>query len=216
MYCLVCLGWQRGVGPMGSTPFVLPLHSSLTKEIRMTVSLADAIAALERHVGFRRGRLVSVSQRLQNAGVIPTGAPRTAPQLSLDDVLRIVVAYAADAPLHRSAASVATYSALTPGGADTSGAPAHIRATAGQELRAIAELAAAGDVDMRRLRIEVVSTWPEVAVYFADGEVHRFQPLGTIPNHWQATGHRKAITINGAAFCDVFDSLFGANNGANK
>jgi hypothetical protein len=118
-----------------------------------TATLAAAIAALERHVGFRRGRLVSMAQHLQNASVIPTGAPRTAPQLTLANVVDLVVAYAADAPLHLAARSVETYGALTPGGADLDGAPASVKVRAAGYLRSIAALAADGDAGMRRLKL---------------------------------------------------------------
>lgn len=174
-----------------------------------TVTLNEAMSALERHVGFRRGRLVAVSQRLQQARIIPTGAPRTPPQLDLADVIALLVAYAADGAIHNSARSVQIYSALVPGGADLSTAPPAVRATAGAQLYAIAALAADGDNDMRRLKIEFVSTWPEIVIFFEDGTVQRFRELGSLGSHWGTGGHRKSITVNGAALCDAILSLFG-------
>lgn len=171
-----------------------------------TVTLADAIAALERRIGFRRGRLVAVSQRLQQAGIIPTGAPRTAPQLTLADVVALVIAYAADAPIHLSARSVETYVALTPEGADVAKAPAGYCKTAGEELLAIAEMY--DDADLRRFRFEFVSSWPEVAIHLDGAGIHRFLKLGALPGHWQSSGHRKSIVISGAAFADVIGELF--------
>ncbi|MBX4993850.1 hypothetical protein ABID08_006540 [Rhizobium binae] len=173
-----------------------------------TATLAAAIAALERHLGFRRGRLVSMAQRLQNAGAIPTGAPRTPPQLTLANVVDLVVAYAADAPLHLAARSVATYGALTPGGANLDGAPARVKVTAAEYLTSIAALAAGGDTGIRRLKLEFVSTWPELAVHFEVGSIHRFQAVGALPDHWQASGHRQSLTINGAAFADAIREIF--------
>ncbi|MDR9782285.1 hypothetical protein [Rhizobium redzepovicii] len=173
-----------------------------------TATLAAAIAALERHVGFRRGRLVSMAQRLQQAGVVPTGAPRTAPQLSLVDVVNLVVAYAADAPLHLAARSVATYGELSPGGANLSGAPANIKVTAADYLASIAALAVEGDIGIRRLKLEFVSTWPELAVQFEDSSIHRFQAVGAIAGHWQSSGHRQSLTINGAALADALQEVF--------
>jgi hypothetical protein len=173
-----------------------------------TATLAAAIAALERHVGFRRGRLISMAQRLQNAGVIPTGAPRTAPQLDHAHVVDLVVAYAVDAPLHLAARSVETYGALTPGGANLTGAPASIKVTAADYLASIASLAADGDAGMRRLRLEFVSTWPELAVHFEDGSIHRFQAVGAVSGHWQSAGHRQSLTINGAALADALQEIF--------
>jgi len=171
-----------------------------------TATLADAIAALERRIGFRRGRLVAVSQRLQQANLIPTGSPRTAPQLTLADVMALVIAYAADAPLHMSARSVETYIGLTPDGSDVTGAPAGYCKTAGDELLAIAQMY--DDADLRRLRIEFVSSWPEVAIHFDGGGLHRFLKVGALPGHWQSSGHRKSIVINGAALADVIKDLF--------
>ena len=179
----------------------------------MTVTLNEAIAALERFVGFRRGRLVSVSQRLQQAGIIPTGAPRTPPRLDLAHVVSLLVAYAADAAIHLSAKSVEVFETLTPGGAELSTAPRHLQLTAGDQLRAIAALAAEGDGDMRKLRLEFVSSWPELAIHWPDGSVQRFREIGALASHWGNGGHRKSITINGAALADAFGSLFGANSG---
>ncbi|MBY5831216.1 hypothetical protein HFN47_19010 [Rhizobium leguminosarum] len=173
-----------------------------------TATLAAAIAALERYVGFRRGRLVSMAQRMQNAGVIPTGGPRTAPQLTLVNVVDLVVAYAADAPLHLAARSVETYGALTPGGADLKDAPVMVKVSAASYLASIAALAAEGDDGMRRMKLEFISTWPELAVHFEDGSVHRFQSVGAVSGHWQSTGHRKSLTINGAALADAMKEIF--------
>lgn len=179
----------------------------------MTVTLNEAIAALERFVGFRRGRLVSVSQRLQQAGILPIGAPRTPPQLDLTHVVCLLVAYAADAAIHLSAKSVEIIETLTPGGADLSSAPQHLRLTAGDQLRAIAALAAEGDSDMRRIKLEFVSTWPELAIHWPDGSVQRFREMGALASHWGDGAHRKSITVNGAALADAFEFLFGANSG---
>lgn len=176
--------------------------------MKQTTTLAAAIAALERHLGFRRGRLVSMAQRLQNAGVIPTGAPRTAPQLTMGNVVDLVVAYAADAPLHLAARSAETYGALTPGGANLDGAPAKAKVTAAEYLTSIAAIAADGDAGMRRLKLEFVSTWPELAVHFEDGLIHRFQAVGAVSGHWQSAGHRQSLTINGAAFADAMQEIF--------
>ncbi|MBX5239508.1 hypothetical protein [Rhizobium sp. NLR22b] len=173
-----------------------------------TTTLAAAIAALERHLGFRRGRLVSMAQRLQNAGVIPTGAPRTAPQLTPANVVDLVVAYAADAPLHHAPRSVEAYGALTPGGANLDAAPASVKVSATEYLQSIAALAAEGDTGIRRLKLEFVSTWPELAVHFEDGSIHRFLAVGAVSGHWQSAGHRQSITINGAALADALQEIF--------
>lgn len=172
-------------------------------------TLHQAIDALSRHIGFPAARLRSMSRRLQDADVLPSGAPGVAPELQLRHVVDLIIAVASDSTLRRATTAVETYRATTPGGADLSQAPVSVRATAGQQLEAISRLAMDGDTDARRVRIEVVSTWPEVVFLFEDGTAHRFQPVGTLSNHWQMLGHRRATAINGAAFADAMIELFG-------
>jgi hypothetical protein len=207
---------ERHCGSRRGGAYVFASSIIISRNENMTVTLNEAIAALERFVGFRRGRLVAVSQRLQQAGIIPTGAPRTPPRLDLAHVVCLFVAYAADAAIHLSAKSVELFETLTPGGADLSAAPKHLHLTAGDQLRAIAALAAEGDVDVRRIKLEFVSTWPELAIHWPDGSVQRFREMGALASHWGAGGHRKSISINGAALAGAFESLFGANFGVER
>ena len=179
-------------------------------------TLNEAIAALSRLVGFPESRSRVVARRLREAGKLPAGAPGVAPEVDLGNVIDLFVAIASDAKVHRVPDALATYQSLTPGGADLSCAPASVRATAGQQLLAIAALAAEGDNDMRRLRVEFVSSWPEIAIHFDDGSTQRFREGGSLAGHWDSTGHRKSITVNGAAFADAVRLLYGANQGANR
>lgn len=172
-------------------------------------TLHQAIDALSRHVGFPAARLRSMSRRLQDADVLPSGAPGVAPEVQLQHVIDLIIAVASDSTLRRAATAVETYRATTPGGADLSQAPASVRATAGQQLESLARLAMDGDTDARRMRVEIVCSWPEVVFLFEDGTAHRFQPVGTLSGHWQTLGHRRATTINGAAFADAIIELFG-------
>ncbi|WP_147293983.1 hypothetical protein [Ciceribacter selenitireducens] len=172
-------------------------------------TLNHAIDALSRHVGFQAARLRSLARRLQDADVLPSGAPGVAPEVQLRHVVDLLLAVASDATLRRAATAVEAYRATTPGGADLSQAPASVRATAGQQLEALARLAMDGDADARRMRVEIVSTWPEVVFLFEDGTAHRFQSVGTLSGHWQMLGHRRATTINGAALADAIIELFG-------
>ena len=172
-------------------------------------TLNQAIDALARHVGFHPSRLRTIARRLQDADVLPSGAPGVAPEVQLRHVVDLIIAVASDATLRRASGAVETYRATTPGGADLSQAPASVRVDAGQQLEAVARLAMDGDTDARRMRVEVVSTWPEVVFLFEDGTAHRFQPVGTLSGHWQMLGHRRATTINGAAFADAIIELFG-------
>lgn len=172
-------------------------------------TLNHAIDALSRHVGFPAARLRSLARRLQDADVLPSGAPGVAPEVKLQHVIDLIIAVASDATLRRAATAVETYRATTPGGADLSRAPASVRVDAGRQFEAVARLAMDGDTDARRTRVEIVSTWPEVVFLFEDGTAHRFQPVGTLSGHWQMLGHRRATTINGAAFADAIIELFG-------
>ncbi|OCO99785.1 hypothetical protein BC374_24210 [Ensifer sp. LC13] len=92
-----------------------------------------------------------------------------------------------------------------------SGAPAHLKRSAGDFLDVTAEMAANGTPDAQRdvsaSLIEIVSTWPEITIREA-GTTLRFQPVGTLPDHWQETRQRRAVTINGAAFVRAIRAAF--------
>lgn len=172
-------------------------------------TLHSVLAAIERHIGFQESRSRTVARRLQEAGALPMGGPGVAPELDVDDFIYLVIALAADTTLHGAPSAVVTYMALTPGGAvlDAS-APASIPRNAGHELIRWSDQALHGDADaLRRDRIEVVSNWPELVIQ-SDGKQHRFVMLGTNAAHWQAKGHRKSTTLNGAALVDAIRELF--------
>lgn len=171
-------------------------------------TLNEAIGAIKRHVGFPESRSRVVARRLREAGHLPAGAPGLAPEVDVQNVLDLIVALASDARIHRVADALENYNALVPGGADLSTAPPAVATTAGKHLLAIARLAADGDQDVRRLRIEVVSTWLEVACHWPDGSVHRFRELGALASHWDSTGHRRSTTIPVAAMADTLNQLF--------
>jgi hypothetical protein len=122
-------------------------------------------------------------------------------------VLNLVVAIAADTTLRRAAEAVRVYGALTPAGADVSGAPASVPRNARVVLDSLANLAADGDL-LSELQIEVVSTWPEIAFHWSDGSVNRFRETGALASHWQDDKRRTSTTIPGAVFASVFKDLF--------
>ncbi|MDX8499883.1 hypothetical protein RFM99_15800 [Mesorhizobium sp. VK4C] len=166
------------------------------------------MSAIERHVGFPKSRARQVARRLQEAHILPLGGPGIAPELDAYGFISLLIALAADAPLHEAAEAVSTYRALTPGGVDLTGAPESVD-TAGRALDIFADIAAHGEPDLlRRDFFEVVSSWPEIAMR-RDGAVTRFASVGALASHWQAKGHRKSITINGAALVDAIQELFG-------
>ncbi|NRQ15580.1 hypothetical protein BHMPCIPO_02830 [Ensifer sesbaniae] len=171
-------------------------------------NLNAAVAALERRIGFPKSRARQVARSLQEAGALPLGAPGVAPKLDLDDFVTLVIALAADVPLHQSADAVRTYRQLTPGGADVSRAPASVPKNAGEEIDAIFSLAADGNTDVRGVKLEFVANWPEVAVHWHDGSIGRFRELGALGAHWSSIGHRRSTSINVAALADAIKETF--------
>ncbi len=166
----------------------------------------DIVNAIERHVGIRATRVRSVLRRLREAGMFPFGAPGTPPTIARNDAITLFVAVATGATLETVADATRAYLATTPGGADVDGAPLSIPRTA--EI-ALATLAGAIDEgsELDGLTIEIVQTWPEVALIWADGIVQRFQAAGTIANHHQNNRGRTAVRIPGAAFADFIRSV---------
>ena len=171
-------------------------------------TLNTALAALERHTGFPQSRSRGISRRLQEDGLLPLGAPGIAPQIDAGGFIRLFVALAADTTVHTAPDAARTYLAMTPGGTPiTADTPMSI-GRAESELLALVETALADPYDMRHLNIEVVGNWPELAVHWADGSVHRYQPVGSLAGHWGAATHRRAITVTGVAFRDAVRATF--------
>ncbi|RWM26898.1 hypothetical protein [Mesorhizobium sp.] len=172
-------------------------------------TLNAVLAAVERHIGFQESRGRTVARRLQEANALPMGAPGVAPELDVDDFIYLVIALAADTTLHGAPSAVVTYMALTPGGAVLdAGAPASIPRNAGHALIVWSDRALHGDADaLHGDKIEVVAGWPELVIHTA-GKRHRFVMAGADASAWQATGHRRSITLNGAALADAIRELF--------
>jgi hypothetical protein len=171
-----------------------------------------AVDALARRIGLESKRVRAVAIALTAARVIPSGAPRTPPELDPEHVVSLLIGSCLDVPLRAVAECVVAYRGLTPGGASLVGAPASLR-TAGNFLDIWADIAIHGDAAdlLRRDRLEIVSNWPEIALH-ETGNVKRWQPVGSLAGHWQSSGHRKSTTINGAAFIDAIQELFGARS----
>ncbi|RWL45262.1 MAG: hypothetical protein EOR60_15055 [Mesorhizobium sp.] len=174
-------------------------------------STAQAVGALARRVGFDPGRTAAVARMLTDAGTLPAGAPGKSPELSPQDVANLMLAAALDVPLRAVAETLREYRSLRREGVPES-APERLRATAGDELDILAEIAAGGTPDAKRLAaktiIAVVSNWQEIVL--ADTIDTRRFSAGE-PGRWQAYGHRKSVEINGGAFVDVIAELFGDN-----
>lgn len=175
-------------------------------------TLNAAVAALERHCGFPSSRTLVVARCLREAGLLPSGAPGISPQLELDDFTTLVIALAADVALHKSAETVRLYRALTLGGTNLTGAPASVPKNAGEQIDAIIHLAAEDAAEIRQMRLEVVSTWPELALHWHDGTVERYRELGALASHWGDNGHRRSTTISVAALADAIQETFKGDN----
>lgn len=165
------------------------------------------IAALCDHLGLHHGRARAVFQRLQADGLLPVGGPRQPPHLTVEHIVNLLIALAIDVPIRATGDAVRQYRALTPDGVDLSAAPASVRVTAGQKLDAIASLLASGDSDLRRLQLELVSSWAELSVLHPDGATQRFLKVGSLPNHWGGQGHRRSTIYDLAAVADALHEM---------
>ncbi|MCD9898141.1 hypothetical protein QIH85_43045 [Bradyrhizobium japonicum] len=170
--------------------------------------LADVLAAVDA-LGFDPARVKHVARRLSEAGKIPSGGPSRAPDLSEDDVLRLLMAVTTSPKLRQAETSVETYGALTPEGAHIADdAPDSIPRNAADAIAVEVEMARRGHVEARRSTIEFVRSWPEIVIESRDGSA-RFRQLGANAALWATGGHRTATTIPVAAVADILDALFG-------
>lgn len=175
-------------------------------------STMEAVGAIVRHLGFDPARAKAVARSLTEDGSLPAGAPGRSPELKPEHVIDLVLGCAVDAPLRAIAPAVGHYRAMLPGGANLETAPASVVRTAGEALDIWADIALHGDSDVLRSDlIEIATNWGEVAIH-AGGVTTRFVPAGTLATHWRDSGHRRSVTINGAALVDCLHSLFGENH----
>jgi hypothetical protein len=170
-------------------------------------TLTEAVAALERHGGFPVSRSRSIARQLQDSGVLSLGAPGVAPAIDREGFAALFMALAADNVVRAAPANVETFFAMTPGGLPLAGAPLSI-GTARSEILALIDTAMEAPADLQHLQIELVSNWPELAIHWPD-RVQRYQPVGTIPGHWQSPTHRRATTVTGPAFVAAVRATFG-------
>jgi hypothetical protein len=168
----------------------------------------EAIDALAAFIGFDHSRAKAVARALTDAAVLPPGGPGKSPELNSEHVVDLALGCSVDAPLRGVAAAVRAYRALAPNGADLSGAPAGVTRSAGSALDIWADIAVHGDADiLRRDQIEVVSNWPEIAIYSGERTTRYVEP-GALASHWQSSGHRRSTTICGLALVDCLRELF--------
>ncbi|MBP2429974.1 hypothetical protein [Bradyrhizobium elkanii] len=164
--------------------------------------------AIERHLDFPRSRSTGIARRLQEAGILPSGAPGVAPELDEDNVLDLVVALASDTELHTAVDAVRAYHAMTPGSVNLDGAPQSIP-NAPIAVAILVEDARTGVAEARKSQVAVSCNCRAVAIHRPDGSVSRFSQPGAHCAHWQSNGHHKSVTINVAAVAGIIDALFG-------
>lgn len=175
-------------------------------------TLNECLAAAERHLGFREPRARATAKRLTETGVLPSGGPGRPPQLDEADFVRLLIALAVNSQLRRSDEIVRIYSALAPHGANLAGAPESIIKTAFEQIATLADIVLHGDVDaaslVRKAKLEFCRSWSEVVVH-GYGPTVRFREMGADASHWENGKHRTSTTVNGTAFVDAIQELFG-------
>lgn len=184
-------------------------------------TLKEAALAMERHLNFPTSRTMTVAQRLREAELLPAGGPGIPPILDQDDFVTLLIALASDTTLHEVVDAARRAANLTPGGAilgvdltingETAEYwPTSVPRSARHILDVIAEMAL-GDIDSQRdvaaMRIEFVSSWPEISIHDGD-RIRRFREPGANAVHWGERGHRRSTTINGSALVSAIRSLF--------
>lgn len=171
-------------------------------------SLNNTLDAIERHPNFPRSRSTGIVRRLQEAGLLPSGAPGVPPDLDEDNVLDLVIALASDTELHNAVTAVRAYHAMTPGGADLNGAPNTIP-NAPIAISILIEDARTGSQDARASQIDVSCNWRAVAIHTPSRSVQRFCEVGKVAQRWQSGGYHRLTTISVAALADAITELFG-------
>lgn len=169
-------------------------------------TIADALAALERHVGFDSRTTRGIARSLQESDVLQTGAPGVAPSITPEEFAKLFVAIAAGKPRYRSSDVAREYLAATPGGISLTNAPTSVH-SARTALLALIDTALKAPSDLRGLTIEVVNNWVEIAVHSGPDHVERFIDRGVVEGHWNAN-HRRATSVSGSAFAAAVRETF--------
>lgn len=191
-----------------ASPLFLTFSHNKSEEHEMT-STKLAVDAIARRIGLPIRRVRAVAAYLTAAGGLPAGAPGKSPELSPDDVVALIVGSVVDVPLRAVAAAVDEYRALVPPGYEASPPTIMRMPNAGAYLDVLASMAANdAAADVSKMKVEIVTSWPEVSIHHIDGSVVRFAPAGSLHGHWQSGCHRTSTTINGAAFVDALRDLF--------
>lgn len=175
-------------------------------------TLSNVLDSIEQHIGFPRSRSSGVSRRLQEAGLLPSGAPGVAPELAQRDTCLLLSTLMSAPKLHEAVDHARAYAAMTPGGAVLSDdAPDSIPRSALEYLETQSEIAVGGRPeaveDVRGHRFEFVHGWRELSAHTPEGTVSRFVLPGALASCQQAP-HRIAGLVKGGAFVELFKELF--------
>ncbi|MCP3406209.1 hypothetical protein [Bradyrhizobium sp. CCGB01] len=175
-------------------------------------TLTRVLDAIEHHIGFPRSRSSGVSRRLQEADLLPSGAPGVAPELDQRDVCLLLATLMSAPKLHEAVDHARAYAAMTPGGVVLSAdAPDSIPRSALEYLELQSEIAIGGRAgaveDVRGHRFQFVHFWRELSAHTPEGTVTRFVLPGQLATHQQAP-HRIAGVVKGEAFVNLMKDLF--------
>lgn len=176
------------------------------------VTLNSVLDAIEQHIGFPRSRSSGIARRLQEAGILPSGAPGVAPELDQQSVCLLLATLMSAPKLHEAVDHARAYGAMTPGGVVLSDdAPDTIPRSAIEYLETQSEISVSGQpdvvADLRNHRFEFVHGWREMSAHTPEDTVTRFVLPGALASHQQAP-HRVAGVVRGEAFVNLFKDLF--------
>lgn len=175
-------------------------------------TLNACLDSIQTHIGFQRSRSTGIARRLQEAELLPSGAPGVAPEMDQRDACLLLATLMSAPKLHEAVDHARAYVAMTPGGAVLSAeAPDSIPRSALEYLTTKLWVVGSGDSeavdDIRRHRFEFVHAWRELAAHTPEGTVTRFVLPGQLASHQQAP-HRVAGVVKGEAFVNLMKDLF--------
>lgn len=172
--------------------------------------IAATVAALEHYCGFPAARTKQVARRLLEEGILEPGGAFRAVQINEADFALLLLAVASGTPIPRVADATVALADSVPNGIDVDVMPETIRPPKRTAFDILHHQIwnAARNADAVVADLEVVETWPEVVFHLPEG-VARFQPAGTLANHWQGAKQRRATRIPGAPIALAARNLFG-------
>jgi hypothetical protein len=175
-------------------------------------TVAQAVATIAAVTDSKPGWVAHIARRLQEAGHLPTGSGSAPPTLQIKHIATFLLALLSGQPLKGVADAAEVYSDLRRYGFNVAVMPDSIRPpvfTARDYVEYVLHLFASGDTEgLGRLQLEVVSSWPELTIHFADGAAPwRFVTAGEPATHWRSPDVRKSTTITSQALHQIVRRL---------